>query len=32
MTETELKATSESEDKTLAKMVAKYLQSKLEEM
>ena len=32
MTETELKAASESEDKTLAKMVAKQIQPKLEEM
>lgn len=32
MTETELKAASESEDKTLAKMVAKQIQPKLEEV
>ncbi len=32
MTEAELKAVSESEDKTLAKMVAKQIQPKLEEM
>ena len=32
MTEAELKAASESKDKTLAKMVAKQIQPKLEEM
>ena len=32
MTETELKAASESEDKTLAKMVTKQIQPKLEEV